>query len=68
MFQPYALSTVKSVSVGQSLPTVDSVAQNHCVEIEAVTDKEHCCVKGELDVGLHVAYHATGLLGAETDP
>lgn len=65
---PQAFPTVKSVSVDQSLPTVDPVAQNQCVELGAVTDKGHCCVKGELNVGLGIAYHTTGLLGAETDP
>ena len=58
---------MKSVSVDQFLSTVDSVEQNHCVELGAVTDKAHYCVKGELKVGLGVAYHTTALLGAETD-
>lgn len=68
LFQPQALPIVKSVSVHQSLPTVDSVTQNHCIELGAVTDKGHCCVKEEVNVRLGVAYHTTGLLGAETDP
>lgn len=68
LFQPQALAAVKSASVDQSLPTTESVAQNRCVEPGAVTDKGHCCVKGELNVGLSVAYHTSGLSGAETDP
>lgn len=68
MFRPQALAAVKSVSVDQSWPTTEPVAQNHCVEPGAVTDKGHCCVKGELNVGLSVAYRTSGLLGAEKDP
>lgn len=44
-----------------------SVAQKHCTQLEEVTDKGHCCVKGELNYGLGVIYCAAGLLGAETN-
>lgn len=68
LFQPQALPIVKSVTVHQSLPTVDSVTQTYCVELGAVADKGHCCVKGEVNVSLGVAYHTIGLSTAETDP
>lgn len=46
---------------------LSSIAWKHCIELKEVTDKGHCCVKGELNFGLGVIYCTTCLLGAETN-
>lgn len=66
--QHQALPALKSVSVDQTLPTVDTIAQNHCIGLRAVLDKGHCCVKRDLNSGLDTASRTAGVLGAGADP
>lgn len=61
--QHQALPALKSVP-----PTVDTIAQNHCIGLRAVLDKGHCCVKRDLNSGLDTASRTAGVLGAGADP